>query len=517
MASCSLSFRLNAPTASFVSSPKHPSEELPHSLHSSILFSSRAPCNNLSCCVGRGGRFFPSHDSLSSRKKLEATKIHVRGRRKAALSGIRPRTGAAAAMADAPKDMSKKTKAAKLRDLLAAPGIHQGPACHDALSARLVEMAGFDFAFMSGFAVSAARLGLPDTGLISYGEMVEQGRLIANAVSIPVIGDGDNGYGNAMNVKRTVQGYAQAGFAGILIEDQVSPKACGHTAGRKVLSREEAIMKIKAAVDARNEGPYDILIVARTDARQAISFEEALWRARAFAEAGADVLFVDALASKQEMIDFCQVAPSLPKMANMLEGGGRTPILSPDELATIGFKIVAYPLSLIGVSIRAMKDALSALKSGRLPPPSQLPSFEEVKAVVGFPEYYVDEAKYATGGDSSALPLSGSGRSAVEAQEEWRNAAGKSESSVPSSLRGGEPSGAPLGVLTMSEEEMEKAVDKGKLFNGRKKRHQLHGSPKKRTSRGLSKEEKEKLLDMCFNYKEDGHKRDACPEKPKKK
>ncbi|KAF8393931.1 hypothetical protein HHK36_020133 [Tetracentron sinense] len=248
-----------------------------------------------------------------------------------------------------------------LRRILESPGIHQGPACYDALSAKLVENAGFEFCFTSGFSVSAARLGLPDVGLISYGEMVDQGHQITQAVSIPVIGDGDNGYGNAMNVKRTVKGFIKAGFAGIILEDQVSPKACGHTRGRKVVSREEAVMRIKAAIDARKESGSDIIIVARTDSCQAMSFDESLWRSRAFADAGADVLFIDALASKEEMKAFCEICPLLPKMANMLEGGGKTPILNPNELEEIGFKIVSYPLSLIGVSIRAMQVNIFSL------------------------------------------------------------------------------------------------------------------------------------------------------------
>eukprot|EP00250_Pteridium_aquilinum_P034913 c8308_g1_i1 orf=173-1756(+) len=296
--------------------------------------------------------------------------------------------------------------ASALRRILESPGLHQGPACHDALSAKLVESAGFTFTFMSGFAVAASRLALPDTGLISYGEMVDQGTLITSAVSIPVIGDGDNGYGNALNVKRTVKGYIKAGFAGILLEDQVSPKACGHTKGRKVISREDAIMRIKAAVDARKESSSDIVIVARTDACQAVSLDEALWRAQAFADAGADVLFVDALSSKEEMQDFCNIAPGTPKMANMLEGGGKTPILTPRELEDLGFKIVAYPLSLIGVSISAMQDALLALKSGRMPPPSDLPSFEEIKTIVGFNNYYEEEKKYSTSQSTLEEPSS---------------------------------------------------------------------------------------------------------------
>ncbi|KAG6667505.1 2,3-dimethylmalate lyase isoform X1 [Carya illinoinensis] len=283
-----------------------------------------------------------------------------------------------------------------LRRILDLPGVHQGPACFDALSAKLVEKAGFQYCFSSGFSISAARLGLPDVGLISYGEMLDQGQQITQAVSIPVIGDGDNGYGNAMNVKRTVKGYISAGFAGIILEDQVSPKACGHTQGRKVVPREEAIMKIKAAIDARKESGSDIVIVARTDSRQAVSLDESLWRCRAFADAGADVLFIDALASKEEMKAFCEISPLVPKMANMLEGGGKTPILNPLELEDIGYKLVCYPLSLIGASIQAMQDSLAALRGGRIPPPRSMPSFEEIKEILGFNTYYKEEQRYAT-------------------------------------------------------------------------------------------------------------------------
>ncbi|GAU16537.1 hypothetical protein TSUD_167680 [Trifolium subterraneum] len=292
---------------------------------------------------------------------------------------------------------SNSNKAKLLREILDSPGVHQGPACFDAISANLVQSAGFPLCFTSGFSISASRLGLPDTGFLSYGEMIDQGQLITQSVNIPVIGDADNGYGNAMNVKRTV-----------------SPKACGHTQGRKVVSREEAVMRIKAAVDSRNESGSDIVIVARTDARQALSLDEALYRSRAFADAGADVVFIDALASKQEMEAFCQVSPLVPKMANMLEGGGKTPILTPLELEDIGYKIVAYPLSLIGVSIRAMQDALTAIKGGRIPPPGSMPPFEEIKDILGFNKYYEEEKRYATTTnqllskrDSSRDPFSG--------------------------------------------------------------------------------------------------------------
>ncbi|PKA49923.1 Carboxyvinyl-carboxyphosphonate phosphorylmutase, chloroplastic [Apostasia shenzhenica] len=213
----------------------------------------------------------------------------------------------------APGAAAGDSPAQALRRLLESPGVHQGPVCHDALSAKLVQRAGFPFCVMGGFSVSAARLGMPDAGLISYAEMLDQGHQIIQAVSIPVIGDADTGYGNQVNVKRTVRGFIRAGFAGIILEDQVSPKACGHTRGRKVVPREEAVMRIKAAIDARKESGSDIVIVARTDSRQAISLEEALWRTKAFADVGADVIFIDAIASIEEMKAFCQTSPSVPK------------------------------------------------------------------------------------------------------------------------------------------------------------------------------------------------------------
>ncbi|AUX20229.1 carboxyvinyl-carboxyphosphonate phosphorylmutase [Sorangium cellulosum] len=280
--------------------------------------------------------------------------------------------------------------AQKLRGLLAAPGLLVMPCCFDALSARLIEQAGFPLTFMSGFAVSAARLGAPDTGLISYGEMVDQARAICAAVSIPVIGDGDTGYGNAMNVKRTVRGYAQAGLACVMVEDQVAPKRCGHTRGKQVVGRDEALTRVRAAVDARDEGA-DVLIMARTDARQTHGFEEALRRAAAFADVGADIVFLEAPESVEEMRAFCRGVRA-PAMANMLDHG-RTPVLPPAELEAIGYKIAAYPLTLLSVAAAAMRDALAALRAGEHPDPRM--RFEALQAVVGFPEYYAEEARYA--------------------------------------------------------------------------------------------------------------------------
>jgi 2-methylisocitrate lyase-like PEP mutase family enzyme len=284
--------------------------------------------------------------------------------------------------------------AEKLRRLLGGPGILSFPCCYDALSARLIERAGFPLTFMSGFGVSAVRLGLPDTGLISYGEMLAHGRDICAAVRIPIIGDGDTGYGNAVNAKRTVKGYAQAGFAAVMIEDQVSPKRCGHTRGKSVVSREEAVARVRAAVDAREEGA-EILILARTDARATDGLEEALWRDEAFSDAGADLLFVEAPASREELREICRRVPGY-HLANMLEGGA-TPILTDSELEDMGFKLVAHPFALLGPSILAMKRSLAALKEGRAP--EETLSFEELKEDVGFPEYYREEKRYADEGD----------------------------------------------------------------------------------------------------------------------
>jgi 2-methylisocitrate lyase-like PEP mutase family enzyme len=245
---------------------------------------------------------------------------------------------------------------------------------------------------MSGFAVSAARLGMPDTGLISYGELVDQGQNICRAVSIPLIGDGDTGFGSAQNIKRTVEGYASAGFACIMIEDQVAPKRCGHTEGKSVVGRDEALTRIRAAVDAKEAGG-GILIMARTDARACISIEEAITRCRLFRELGADITFMAAPLNEEEMRRYCGEVDG-PKMANLIEGG-KTPLLPPARLEAIGYKIAVYPLTLLNVSLNAMRAALTSLN--RRERPVQAMDFEDLKKAVGFPEYYAEEARYGRG------------------------------------------------------------------------------------------------------------------------
>jgi 2-methylisocitrate lyase-like PEP mutase family enzyme len=221
--------------------------------------------------------------------------------------------------------------------------------------------------------------------------MLDQLRNIcAAAPELPVIGDGDTGYGNAINVLRTVKEYALAGAAGIMIEDQVSPKRCGHTRGKQVVSRSEAGMRVRAAVDARRD--HDILIMARTDARGVHGFEEALERCRLFVEEGADIIFLEAPETRDEMQRFCAAIPR-PCMANMVSGGA-TPTLPPAVLESLGYKIAAYPLVLISSAVKAMQEALGSLGEGR---DAGQVSFEELKRIVGFPEYYEQEQRYRSG------------------------------------------------------------------------------------------------------------------------
>ncbi len=276
----------------------------------------------------------------------------------------------------------------KLRLLLQKPGLLVMPGCHDALSASLCEQAGFPTAFMSGFAVSASRLALPDTGLISFAELLDQGRNICAAVNIPIWGDGDTGFGNAINIKRTVKGYADAGFACIMLEDQVAPKRCGHTRGKSVIERKEAASRIQAAVDARNEGA-DILIMARTDARATHNLDEALARANLFHDIGADINFLEAPESIEEMQTYCREVPGL-KVVNLIEHG-KTPLLPHQALEEMGFKIAVYPLTLLNVSILAMQQALNSLKQEQKP---EVLDVARLTDTVGFTHYYQEEEKY---------------------------------------------------------------------------------------------------------------------------
>jgi 2-methylisocitrate lyase-like PEP mutase family enzyme len=227
--------------------------------------------------------------------------------------------------------------------------------------------------------------------LSSSAEMVDQGRTICDAVSIPVVGDGDTGFGNAVNVKRTVKGYAAAGFACVMIEDQLAPKRCGHTQGKQVVSRKEAFQRIQAAVDAREEGS-DILIMARTDANATDGIEEAISRCQEFRKIGVDITFLEAPRDKDEMKRYCDDVDG-PKMANMVEQG-KTPFLSPAELEKIGYKVGIWPAALMLAAIDGMRRELARLHSGIAAEDGKA-TFPELQELVGFPDYYVAEKRYA--------------------------------------------------------------------------------------------------------------------------
>jgi 2-methylisocitrate lyase-like PEP mutase family enzyme len=287
--------------------------------------------------------------------------------------------------------MSREEHVAALRRRFAARDLVVAPCSFDALSARIIARAGFPATFMSGFGVAAARFGLPDNGIIGYAEMVETLRLICAAnPDLAVIGDGDTGYGNAMNVRATVTGYARAGAAAIMIEDQLAPKKCGHMEGKVVVPLEEARLRIRAAADARRESGLDIIIIGRTDARAPHGFDEAMARLRAFREEGADLLFLEAPADEAELARFASEIDA-PAMANLVPGG-KTPILAPDALRAMGFAFAIYHQPLFG-AIEAMQRAMAGLAGGD---PTAVPvtSFADVKRIAGADDYATISARY---------------------------------------------------------------------------------------------------------------------------
>lgn len=247
----------------------------------------------------------------------------------------------------------------RLRELLRGPGIVMVPGAHDAFTARLVEQAGFPACYMTGAGTVAALLGMPDVGLITMTEMVTNARYIARAVSVPVICDADTGYGNAVNVMRTVREYEGAGVAGIHLEDQIFPKKCGHMEGKALVSLEEMVGKIRAACQAR-EDP-DFVIIARTDSRAVEGMEAAVRRANAYAEAGADLIFPEAPQSREELAHFAQ-AIRAPVLANMTEFG-KSPLVPAGELERMGYRVVLYPVSALRVAHRGMQELLAQIKA----------------------------------------------------------------------------------------------------------------------------------------------------------
>lgn len=284
-----------------------------------------------------------------------------------------------------------KNSAQRLREMLNGPEILVCPVVGDPLGARLCQEAGFPMALLGGFGIAAMGFAMPDAGLIDFTEVVTAVHNVCEAVpGFPIIADGDTGYGNAMNVRRTVKEFARAGAAVILIEDQVWPKKCGHYGGkREVIPRAEARLKIRAAVEARAEAGADILILARTDARSAIGFDEAMARCDDFAAEGADIIFAEALENEVELKSF-GARFKQPKLANMMP---KTPVKSRTELKAMGFNIVTYNV-LVHAAIRAMQQTLTALKADDMASAPPLAAFDEVTRLVGLPDYMALEQRY---------------------------------------------------------------------------------------------------------------------------
>lgn len=280
----------------------------------------------------------------------------------------------------------------RIRATVARGPAISAPGVFDALSATLAAQAGFEVLFASGYGIAAARFGLPDFGLVTASEMRDTARLICDAAgSVPVIVDADTGYGNALNVQRTVRELHQAGAAGVLLEDQVWPKRCGHMSGKQVIAACEHVAKIQAARDAVGD---DLYLIARTDARAPLGLDAAIERALAYREAGADATFVEAPRSIDELREIARRVPG-PKLANMLERG-LSPILTVDELGALGFALVAHPLTALYAAAQVMRDVFTSLRadgSTRRDLDRILP-WDEWNRLIGLDGYYAAEERY---------------------------------------------------------------------------------------------------------------------------
>lgn len=269
------------------------------------------------------------------------------------------------------------------------------PGVYDALSAKIAARAGFEVIFITGYSLSATLLGEPDFGLLTQSEMLSAARRICTVVETPVIVDADTGYGNAINVIRTVKELIRVGAAGMFLEDQAWPKRCGHMKGKQVIPLEEHLQKLRAAIEAR--AGDDLYIVARTDALQALGLKEAIHRGVAFKDAGADAIFIEAPANKDELRDIAAYVPG-PLVANMIERGV-TPLLEPEELREIGFQLIVWPLGPLYASAKALKDVYRTLREKGTTKEvlDRLLSFDEFHEIVGLEQKYALDARYKSG------------------------------------------------------------------------------------------------------------------------
>jgi 2-methylisocitrate lyase-like PEP mutase family enzyme len=266
------------------------------------------------------------------------------------------------------------------------------PCAHDALSARLIERAGFAAYSIGGFALVGSRYGIPDIGLAAFAEISAGIRDIMAATGLPVLVDGDTGYGDVKNVAHTIEGYEAMGASAIFIEDQVAPKRCGHMAGKDVIAAEQMVAKIKAAVGARRS--KDFFIVARTDARAVHGLDEALRRGEMYLNAGVDGIFIEAPQTMAELERVGRAFKGVPQIANLLEGGGQTPVLPPQQLKEMGFAMAAYPTTLIFRTARTIERALADIKAGKALAGNDGVDFAEWKDITNFSEWARIEDKY---------------------------------------------------------------------------------------------------------------------------
>lgn len=280
-----------------------------------------------------------------------------------------------------------------LRQRLASPALVVAPGVYDMVSLRVANGFGFEALYMTGYGTVASSLGLPDAGLATYTDMVGRVRTMAAQGRAPLVADGDTGYGGLLNVRHTVRGYEDAGAAAIQLEDQEFPKKCGHTPGRRVIPAADMVKKIRVAVEARRSREF--LVIARTDARTSLGLDEALRRAEAYANAGADVLFVESPESEEEMRTIGR-AIDLPLVANMVEGG-RTPILARSDLESLGYRLAIFPVTALLAAIEAMCGVyrhLSATGSS-LAAPTPLFAFDAMSKLMGFEDVWEFDREHA--------------------------------------------------------------------------------------------------------------------------
>ncbi len=285
------------------------------------------------------------------------------------------------------------TPGERLRQILEQPGILTLPGVYDCISAKIAERVGFSAVFTSGFGISGSTLGRPDYGFLTATEMLYSVGRMTRAIDIPLVADIDTGYGNPLNVIRTVTDVVNAGAAGIILEDQEWPKKCGHFQGKRVIPMAEHVEKIKAAVHAR--GDSGLVIIGRTDARAPLGLDEAIKRGRAYFEAGADVVFVEAPESVEDLKAIAAAFPDAPLFANAIEGG-KTPVLSAEELEELGFKIAVYPLSGLFSATKAMMNCFQELKDkGTTTGFTELVNFQEFEEIIEVPKYREWEQQFS--------------------------------------------------------------------------------------------------------------------------